>query len=242
MEKNNKALFALPILILFLISFVSAETPTLTVIAGKIYAENFGESLSDCDITVKCNESTLTTDCLEDGTYAVRFEASECAEGDSVSVTASGPGLESKEETGIVSGCEEECNSSYVAIININLDTKTNDGESGGRSRSRYYNCGNNICDTGENIFTCPLDCLNKEPEVEQLSTDNNPPEPIVLEKDQFEKEENSESKELEQSGFSAMTGAVIGTVGSSKGILGIFGVILIISLITISVVRRNKR
>ena len=148
MKKNQILLLTLPILVLFLISVVSAQT----LVAGKIYNEDFSDTISEADITVICNGNQLITISLDDGTYAVRFEELLCAEDDNVDVTVSKTGFNEKTESGIISKCDNgDCGGNYFTIVNLGLEVKSNEpadngntgGSNSGGSGGGFYLCGN---------------------------------------------------------------------------------------------------
>ena len=103
---------------------------------------------------------------------------------------------------------------------------------SGGGSTWYYYNCGNNVCDTGESINTCPEDCSP----VELLSTGiEETPEDNESDLSGFGEDEGNQ-----ETGFSKITGAVVGFAKTGKGIGLIFALIIIIFTIGILASKRK--
>ncbi len=230
---NSKILTIISLLLILSVGITSAQT----LIAGKIYNSDFSDTLADASVHVACGSSEpLDTHSFSDGTYAIRFNETECNEGDGVDVTASKSGFNTKTISGIISKCEGgDCGGNYFTIINLGLDISppaptSNGGSSGGGSggggSSRYYLCGNGICDSGENVNTCPQDC-NQTIELIELNF-----------KDNETKEETTttqEQGETQQTAFSKITGAVVGTLKETKnwiagifilGIIGAFGIL----------------
>ncbi len=166
----NKAKQLTIILSALMLVFLTGITSANTLVAGKIYDNNYNNFISGADIIVTCNNNPLSTASIDDGTYAVVFES--CTEGDSIHVSASKGSL-TGEGDGIIIQNEDQTESDYISIVNliIKQPAQTNNGNSGGSGGSnKYYKCGNNICDTGETIKTCPKDC---NLDLEKLSTGN---------------------------------------------------------------------
>lgn len=218
---------------IFLISVVSAQT----LVAGKIYDSGYDNLVSDADVNVVCNSNTLTTTSLSDGTYAVRFEQTDCDLGDDVDVNAV-KGILSGSGSGTVIECNEEndCAEGYVSIINLAIKSQYSGSHSGS---SRYYLCGNGKCDTGESANTCPKDCLlpsqNQEQTQQTQTPDTNSTQTtagvgIVI-----------NPPENKTNGISRITGGVIGALGTGWIIVIIFiAAILILSLI-VRFIRKRK-
>ena len=210
----------LPILIVLSLATISAQT----LVAGQIYNSDYSDKIGGASILVTCNSNFLSTTSLEDGTYAVRFEESACIENDTASVIVKKSGFNDKIASGVINKCEEgECGGSYFTIINFGLEVKlinTNNGKGGNSygSIGNYYLCGNGICDTGESIKTCPIDC--KVIELSEKSTEK----AIDLNK------ENSEESNSSRGKPSPITGAVIGALTNGRGIIVLAFLIILIT------------
>lgn len=229
MEKNKIILFVLPILVLFLISVVSAQT----LIAGKIYNSDFSDTISGADVSVFCNGNQINTISLDDGTYAIRFEEDLCAENDDVEVTASKSGFNEKTESSVISKCEDgDCGGNYFTIVNLGLEVKSDEPvDTGGSSSNRrrgssggFYLCGNGKCDTGETVNTCPVDCFIKE-----NLDDENEGNTLKLEGDET------------QTGFSKITGAVVGVVGEGGFVVPLIFILVIVGLLIITLAFKKR-
>lgn len=149
--------------------FLTGIASANTLVAGKIYDNNYNNFISGADVAVICNSSILNTASIDDGTYAVIFES--CGEGDSIRVSASKGGL-TGESDGIIIKNENQTESDYISVVNliIKQPAQTNNNGNSGGGNYNYYRCGNNVCDTGETINTCPDDC---DLDFKALSTDN---------------------------------------------------------------------
>jgi len=128
MKKNKIALFILPILVLFLIGIVSAET----LVGGKIYSSDFTNPTANADITISCEHNGQTysrsISSLGDGTYAIEFLETECNETDIVKVTAT-KGDFSGDSQGTINECDGSggCEAAYFVIINVVMKQTTPD-------------------------------------------------------------------------------------------------------------------
>ena len=212
--------------LLALTSIVSAQT----LIVGKIYNSDFSATISGADVSINCNGEVLDTNSISDGTYAVRFNDSLCAAGDSFSVSAS-KDTATGSDSGVVNpGTDEDKGIVNVAITvpAPNIPVSPSSGGGGG-SGGHYYFCGNGICDTGENSVTCPKDC----------------PVEILATSEENETETTSEAPEEQptQGFFAGITGAVVGVFGTTGSIFAIIFVVLILGAgITVYVVRVRAR
>jgi len=92
-----------------------------TLIAGKVYNSDYSNIIGGASVSVQCNGNILTTQSLADGTYAVRFENSQCTLGNGASITASKGSLTGT-ESGVVGECVSgNCNDEYSTVINTAL-------------------------------------------------------------------------------------------------------------------------
>ena len=122
-------------LMIFLINVISAQT----LVAGKIYTSGYSDIVSGADVSITCNSNILDTNSLDDGTYAVRFNQSECGLGNNVEVSASKGDL-SGSASGVVIECNDQndCAEGYVSIINLAIKAKeSTGGHIGGSGSSR---------------------------------------------------------------------------------------------------------
>ncbi|GEM_PF-6415429 len=172
-----------------LISFAIAVILTLgiasaqTLVAGKVYNSDYSNVIDGVSVTAQCAGNKLTTVSLNDGTYAVRFDNSQCTLGNGVSVYASKGSL-SGSESGVVIECAGDCSDEYSTIINMaikNTGSGSSGGSSGGGGSVRVYICGNGKCDSGETAITCARDCAVTN-NTNITSNENNQTEPINLE------------------------------------------------------------
>ena len=224
MKKSSITLALLVVSALFLIGSISAQA----LIAGKIYDSSNNE-VDSASVTVTCNSNILNTNSLSDGTYAVKFNVSECDENSSVQVSASKDGMGGT-GSGIVRLCDnssQQCSDTLISIVNVNIRSPTSSG--GGGGGGRYYFCGNNICNTGENEFTCPKDCPLQQPL--STSTDNQ------------EITETTQTQETPTPGFFAgITGAVIGALGTGGAMVVLIFVVLVIGGAVVILIARAKK
>jgi len=158
--------------IIFLISFINAQT----LIAGKIYTSDYNALVSGAEVTVTCNSNSLITNSLDDGTYAVRFEENICKLDNNVQVNAVKSGL-SGSGSGVVVECDgsNDCDSGLFSIVNLAIKSQSSDddNDNNGGSNGRYYFCGNNRCDSGESVNTCPKDCTPSQNQTTNTTTTN---------------------------------------------------------------------
>ena len=180
-------LISLVIAVLLTIGMASAQT----LIAGKVYNSDYSSLIEGASVTVQCNTNRLVTTSLADGTYAVRFNQTECTLGNGVSVTASKGSL-SGSGSGVVVEClSGDCNDEYSTVINTAMKetnsgspVSSGGGSSGGGGRARVYICGNGKCDSGETEVTCARDCKTETNSTACSGTTclvNNQTEPIAL-------------------------------------------------------------
>lgn len=234
MNKTRIFYFASIFIVLSLINIASAQT----LVAGKIYDADYSSNIAGAEITVTCDGSILNTISIHDGTYAVRFEVSECVEGSTATATASNSGFYSKTSSGVVTKCDSgDCGEEYFTIINLGLDSITPNTEStsssGGGGGGRFYLCGNGICDTGENIDNCDRDCTPNEMIDLKFETGEGSED---LETNSEENQEPTQ-EQTQQTGLSKITGAIIGTLeDTGLKIFAIFSIILIILLIIVKI------
>lgn len=236
MTKNLKFIYFLLVLSVLSLNLASAQT----LIAGKVYNSAFSDTISNVDIKVTCDDrASLSTISLSDGTYAVRFEESECSEGDNVRVLSSKTGYLDKTSYGTVTRCEgENCEEAFVIIVNLGIGTSSSSSGSSGHGHGtsvRFYMCGNRICDSGETVNTCPTDCKKTELLAQPAGTNNGG--------------DNKETPKIDLTGsqdddsdyFSGITGAVTGTLGNS-GLGIVLIVVFLAGLIVLAVVLRVRK
>ncbi|GBE20475.1 hypothetical protein BMS3Abin17_01216 [archaeon BMS3Abin17] len=229
MNKAKQLTIIISVLIVVsLIGIASAQT----FIIGKTYNSDFTGIIEGVDLIVTCGGNTLATTSLNDGTYAVGFEVSACNDTDAVSVSADKGSL-SGSNTGTLKIDNESFD--YFAVVNIKMSEVSSPPSSSGGSHGNtwyYYNCGNNVCDTGESINTCPEDC---DLDFEALSTDNkdinNSNEKIDL----------TELKEGQKEDSSGITGGFIGALKTKTGIGLIFAIIIIALGIGVLSLRKRR-
>lgn len=227
---------------IFLISIINAQS----LIAGKIYNSDYTALVSGAEVSVTCNSNILNTDSLDDGTYAVKFEENLCGLGDSVSVNAEKSDL-SGSGTGIVVECEQgdDCEQgSLFSIINLAIKSQSNNNNNNNNGGDgSYYFCGNNRCDSGETINTCPKDCKITQNQTQPLITNTTSTETTT------NTNTNSDSQLLDnnennnpQSNLSKITGAVTGALGNTGWlIIIIFIIALLILSLVIRIIRKRK-
>jgi hypothetical protein len=103
-----KKIFLLGLMVMFAIGMTSAvvapscsTVETGTVITGKILDASTNNLISGANVKVSCNENDLFAISDANGQYSVAFSPDQCGMNDSVSVSASGDGLNG-EESGVV--------------------------------------------------------------------------------------------------------------------------------------------
>ncbi|MDD5191942.1 MAG: hypothetical protein PHH54_05040 [Candidatus Nanoarchaeia archaeon] len=234
--KTSGLLIAGLFLFVFLISITSAQT----LVAGKIYNSEYSDIISDADVTVTCNSHVLETDSLDDGTYAVRFDVDECGEGANVNAEGAKGSLYGS-DSGVVIECNDrgDCAEGFVSIINLAIKPKQTTNHNNG-GNNRYYLCGNDKCDSGESVTTCPRDC--------KIFINNNITGEPSQNAGNGDESSNNETQTLTGNnqtttlgGVSRITGAVVGTLGTGWVVIIVFIVgILVLSLI-VRFIRKRK-
>ncbi|MBS3077500.1 hypothetical protein J4233_04475 [Candidatus Pacearchaeota archaeon] len=244
MTKNSQFVYIFLVLTVLSLNLANAQA----LVAGKVYNADFSDILSGVNVKVVCNNAEPSnTITLGDGTYAVRFEETECNESDSVSVVASKSGFQDKSGSGTISRCEgTDCEEPYVTIINLGMKTQTsNGGNTGGGSSGRHYLCGNGKCDSGESVNTCPKDCKTIELLTQTTNTTANADdeETTGTQATRTEIPEETLSETTNASSFPGITGAVIGTLGAAGTFLIIVFLIgIIAAAITVRIIRKRNR
>ena len=228
---KSRIFYLLPVLIVLSLALISAQT----LVAGKIYDTDYNNIIiADANIHVTCNISYLDTISLNDGSYLVAFNDTECIGGDTIAVTASKSGFDTETESEVLVSCTGAgCINFKIlnVILNVSATTPATSSGGGGGGSSRYYLCGNGVCDSGETIVTCAKDCT---PEFT----------PLNYETEEENTEEITEISEEEQeipqtSLFSKITGGTIGVATSTNGIIVI---IFVLALCGVFVVKRTIR
>jgi hypothetical protein len=217
-------------LIAFMLSLSLVNAQTL--VAGKVYGNSMDNLVAQATVEIKCSEAVLTTKTLGDGTYAVKFENNVCSLGDSVEAYAM-RGTLTGQTSNQVKECREDCDDDYFAVANIMIKDagSTTYSSSGGIRESdnvqpiKWFICGNNVCDSGENEDTCPKDCHTEPEEQEKKETTT-----------QETKEEKQEAKEI--------TGASVGIEDyiSLQMISSILAFLIILLIGHLIIQRRNQR
>ena len=118
--KTTKTFGLLSLGLLLMISLINV-IDAQTLVAGKVYTSGYNDIVPDASISVVCNNGVpMTTTSLDDGTYAVRFNQSECGLGNNVEVSATKGDL-SGSASGVVIECNDQndCAEGYVSIINL---------------------------------------------------------------------------------------------------------------------------
>jgi len=147
---------------LFLVAsmgLLSAQTPVM----GKIYTSDYNAVIPDASITVSCGSNSLSTISLNDGAYVVRFDPEYCAFPGSVSVEASKGNLKGSDSGSLIECDGINCTGDHFSIVNLALKIPGQSqsiASGGSKAYLGHYNCGNNKCDSGESIKTCPKDCI----------------------------------------------------------------------------------
>lgn len=231
MEKQRIALS-----ILFIILSIGLISAANTLVAGNIYNADYTSKIEGAGIRVDCGADYKVTDSLSDGSYAVVFD--DLAGCDltvtTVSVTASKAGYTSQTKTGNIKGTINP-----FSIINLGLavaPTGDTGGHTGGGGSSRYYMCGNGVCNTGETTATCPRDCPAALNPISLPASNSGTEEP---------KEETTEEKTEEtpqNTGF--LTGAAITQfVTSGAGIATIIVLIIVVGgIVTVIVIKKFRK
>jgi hypothetical protein len=109
MNKTFSAV-TLALMMILMLGAVSAST----VVAGKIYDNDFSQTVSGATVDVTCNNVVLHTISLGDGAYAVTYDGSVCNEGSSLSVHA----IETSFGENTVTG---EIHNNIVTGLDLNL-------------------------------------------------------------------------------------------------------------------------
>ncbi len=221
----NKAKQLTVILSVLMCVFLTGIASANTLVAGKIYDNNYDNFISGANVLITCNNTLLSTASIDDGTYAVVFGL--CGENDSIHVSASKGDL-TGESDGIIIQNENQNESDYISIVNLIIKQPAqanNNGNSGGSGGNyKYYKCGNNVCDTGETINTCPEDC---DLDFKALSTDNE----IT----------NASNEEIDLTGLKGQEDGGFASIWNTKTIIGLIIAIIIIALGIVISSYKNK-
>lgn len=165
-SKTRTLSFILILSAIFSLSIISAQTPVAgkVLVAGKVYDLNYGVNIADANVVITCNNHPLDTKSLNDGTYAVRFESSECILGNTIKVSSEKGALIGSESGTVIACNEANCDEDYFSLINLALKPRqaiqySHSGSGSSSGTRRVYICGNGKCDSGETQNTCPKDC-----------------------------------------------------------------------------------
>ncbi|MEK6935320.1 MAG: hypothetical protein AABW67_00875 [Nanoarchaeota archaeon] len=96
----NKQL-VLPIFVLLIISSLMIVSAT-TLINGKIYNSDFSQTVSGASVIITCNGTDTSYTSLGDGSYAVTYDEAICADGNTLTVSASHPSYGIGSQTGVI--------------------------------------------------------------------------------------------------------------------------------------------
>ncbi len=238
----------LAIVLVSSIDAISAQT----LVAGKVYDSAYSQTILGASVVVACGSYSLSTLTLDDGTFAVRFEENDCKENDNVLVSSTKGNLVGS-GSGVVAKCDgtNDCTEGLFSIVNLNIKPKiiisgsSSTGGSGSTSRG-YYNCGNNKCDSGESINTCPRDCKATNQTNQTLSglstgnTGTNGADEESLTQN-IDSTVINGSKTDSGNNLFGLSGAVLGTSNSIKLLFAVlFLVILVCLLIAVRIVNHN--
>ncbi|MEK6918376.1 MAG: hypothetical protein AABW51_05505 [Nanoarchaeota archaeon] len=210
---------------------VSAQTP----IMGKIYNSGYSDVLSGASVIIYCGSSSLSTTSFNDGAYVVKFEPEVCSYPNSIRVEANKDNLAGS-NTGTLIECDgTNCTGDYFSVVNLNLKVQTPSSSSSPNSGGRgfyigYFNCGNNKCDTGETVNTCPKDCTKETPvnDITELGFNEIP---------------KGETQNKTSDGFfSSISGAFVNVDGKIKTPTYITLLIIIVLGITIGLIYYNRK
>jgi hypothetical protein len=119
MNKIYTLMFAV-LLTVTLISLVSADK---VVVAGKIYENNYADTVSGASVNVTCGDLLGSTTSLGDGAYVVKFdEDTTCHENATVSVFAVSDGMTGTNSGEVHDGAllGLDCPLDF-AVVNVNL-------------------------------------------------------------------------------------------------------------------------
>jgi hypothetical protein len=211
---------ALLLVFILMFSFASADT----FILGNVHKSNPSDFVSGATVVVTCGANSLSTPSNSDGSYGVGFEVSDCPDGSAVSISASKDGYSGSDSANI----NNKNDTDYFTIKNIKLSLTPCTGcacpgacGGGGGGSSRYYNCGNGVCDSGETNSLCPQDC-----KVQNLT----PVTPAVLNENKSVETSTEVVPNTPQPGFlSGITGAVTGLAGKPVFWVAIVFVIVVV-------------
>lgn len=216
----KQRLFVISIFLLLLITTMGISSAS-TIVAGKIYSLDYSSNIAGADVHVQCGSDYLDTTSLADGTYGVKFADDECNVSTAIYVTSTKSGFEGKTASDTFTKCVG-VGCIDIAIVNIGMSVATSGGGGGGGgggSSTRYYLCGNGVCNSGETTATCPGDC----PAVQSISLLNN----------NTEVEENETETQEKQSNTNFLTGSAIAGftefATSGKGMAIIAGIVILI-------------
>ena len=209
MAKLRFSACILALFIIFSVGMISANY----LVTGTVYDGNPSYPKSGVGVTITCDSNILTTTSLSDGTYAVVFGVDSCS---AVNVVPD----------------------SYSATkIKMYVDPSAYtppSGGGGGGSTHKYYNCGNNVCDTGETSLTCAKDC---PVQTTNLSTSTNQ----STEKETETKVTDTKTETPTNKGLLGLTGGAITDFAQSGAGIGTMAGILVLVIIIFLVARKKR-
>jgi hypothetical protein len=122
-----KKIYALMIAVMMTVTlaslvFASGYPANSALVAGKIYTNNFADTVDGATVNVTCGEKTITTTSLSDGAYVAKFntETAPCNIGDTVTVFAQKDGLTGTSEGVVNNGGNLNLDINF-AVVNVNL-------------------------------------------------------------------------------------------------------------------------
>ncbi len=214
------------------------------IVSGKTYDPKvyLGNEVSDVYVLATCySSSTLSkyTNSVAGGSYGIGFNSTECSSTDRLTISFSKGTRYGTLFDYIINTKSINVLTDSFVIENLVLDQTqtTPSGGSHGGGSTRYYQCGNGLCDSGESTETCPQDCVKTQ--INEVT-----PTPTTSEETVELTPETTQETTPTKGFFPTITGAVtgaLGTVGTTVAMVFIVGIAVLAVSVSVVRIRRNN-